>query len=145
MPEDLPPTDRNPAELLADLMDQAMSNEWTTDRHALGFLRFDGDDVEIGHKTLPGHPSQWLPKLTCEPHWAAVCLSSLGHATRYDIAGGPRQRVRITVAVASGAHCGSGTDYGILRYPDGRTERLSGMQGPMGGMLHRWAARTQAA
>lgn len=133
------PDDRNPAELLADLMDQAMSNEWSTDQHVLSFLRFDGEDVEIGQKLLPGHPSEWLSKLTCESDWAAVCLSSLGHATRYDIAGGPRERVRITVAV------GSGKDFGILRYPDGRTEKLSGMQGPMGGMLHRWAARTQAA
>ena len=56
-----------------------------------------------------------------------------------DIAGGPRERVRITVAI------GSGADFGILRYPDGRAEKLSGMQGPMGGMLHRWAARASAA
>ena len=133
------PNDANPAELLADVMDRAMAREWSADQHVLSFLRFVGDEVEIGQKPLPGHPSEWLPKLSCEPDWAAVCLSSLGHATRYDIAGGPRERVRITVAV------GSGKDFGILRYPDGRTEKLSGMQGPMGGMLHRWAARTQAA
>ena len=130
---------RNPAELLADLMDQALSDQWEADQHFLSFLRVDGDEVEIGQRALPGHPSEWLPKLTCEPDWSAVCLSSLGHATRYDAAGGPRERVRITVAVASGS------DFGILRYPDGRTERLSGMQGPMGGLLHRWAARTEAA
>lgn len=134
-----PTEDCNPAELLADLMDQAMADEWDTDQHLLGFLRFVGDEVEIGQKLLPGHPSDWLPQQTCEPDWAAVCLSSLGHATRYDVVGAPRQRVRVTVAV------GSGKDFGILRYPDGRREKLSGMQGPMGGMLHRWAERTQAA
>lgn len=140
MPSGTGPTqDRNPAELLADLMDRNMTAEWDTDQHLLSFLRFVGDEVEIGQKLLPGHPSEWLPHQTCEPDWAAVCLSSLGHATRYDMAGAPRQRVRITVAV------GSGTDYGILRYPDGRTEKLSGMQGPMGGMLHRWAERARAA
>lgn len=133
------PDNQNPAELLADLMDQSLADEWDTDQHFLSFLRYDGEEIEIGQKSLPGHPSEWLPQQTCEPDWAAVCLSSLGHATRYDVAGGPRQRVRITVAVASGR------DFGILRYPDGRTEKLSGMQGPMGGMLHRWAAKAHAA
>ena len=137
--ESAPPEARNPAEWLADLMDQNMAEEWDTDQHLLSFLRFVGDEVEIGQKMLPGHPSEWLPRQTCDPDWAAVCLSSLGHATRYDVAGAPRQRVRITVAV------GSGKDYGILRYPDGRTERLAGLQGPMGGMLHRWADRGRAA
>lgn len=131
--------DASDAEVLADLIDGALSEDWDADEHVLAFLRHVGEEVEIGMKSLPGHPSEWLHQQTCEPDWAAVCLSSLGHATRYDAAGGPRERVRITVAV------GTGTDFGILRYPDGRTEKLSGMQGPMGGLLHRWAERTRAA
>jgi len=116
---------------LAEFLDQTLRDEWEPSGGALARLAPGPDgELDVEFRSFHGHPSEELPSLERRPGCVAVCLSVLGYLRPLDNPGGRRRRIRSTVGVDALG------DISLIRYKNGRVDRLHRVEGAMADLLY---------
>lgn len=124
---------------LAEFLDTTLQKDWTPSMGVLALLApSESGELDVEFRSFHGHPGDVLPEMPRRAGCLAVALSALGHVRPLDNPGGRRRRIRSTVAVdATG-------DISLLRYRDGRVERLHRVEGAMADLLYSMLDHTMA-
>lgn len=116
---------------LAEFLDLSLADDWTPSVGVLALLApTDGGELDVEFRRFEGHPGDVLPGMPRREGCLAVALSVLGFVRPLDNPGGRRRRIRSTVAIDAAG------DVSLLRYRNGRVERLHRVEGAMADLLY---------
>lgn len=124
---------------LAEFLDHTLADDWTPSVGMLALLGpTESGELDVEFRSFEGHPGDVVPGMPRRDGCLAVALSVLGFVRPLDKPGGRRRRIRSTVAVDAAG------DVSLLRYRDGRVERLHRVEGAMADLLYSLLDTTMA-
>ncbi len=121
----MPRESRTPLErTFAEIVDGITKDDWSGRTSLIMVVRDSGGpELDLLVKEVGGDPYDGFLELPPDDRYLVACLSSMGHTVPFEGNAAQRMRVRSTVAV------GRSGDYAILRYKNGRVDRLEGATG----------------